>query len=259
MPAAYQLQVNSIGGEAGEDAAGGPMWSRFFGSLGAVGGADADTESVVSDHAPPSSAPVTPARPGHGCQGSSMPLDSDLAPNDSASVTQDPARPASPALVDDGTYLFKFVAPGGTTHRFQARYDEDSLSLIREIVGGKLSADPYFSGVGAEANPLDFQLVYLDDDGDRVLITHDRDITDSVATARKQGRDRVVLTIIGGKGWKEVPAPAAAKVEEPVKARPPPPELVFGVLPKDLALPAALGALSIVIVGVFLASRGGRK
>ncbi len=37
------------------------------------------------------------------------------------------------------------------------------------------------------------------------------------------------------------------------------PELIGGVLPKDMVLPAAIGFLGVVILGVFIASRGGKK
>jgi len=118
-------------------------------------------------------------------------------------------------------YLFKFTAPGGTIHRFQARYD--SFEFIIDIIGGKLLADPFFAQNAPSAAPLsptateeflalqtsttplvdpkDFQLSYLDDDGDLVLMTADRDILDAVSIARKQGKDKVVVQLKGGKTW----------------------------------------------------------
>lgn len=138
-----------------------------------------------------------------------------------------------PASVDDGTYLFKFVAPGlggGTTHRFQARYD--SFDFIIEIIRGKLSGDPFFFSSSStpssttaptptpsptttttatmkqeegtsKLDARDFQICYHDDDGDLITMTADEDIKDAVAVARKQGKDRVVIILRGGESWEK--------------------------------------------------------
>lgn len=199
--------------------------------------------------------------------------------------------PSGPALipVDDGTYVFKFRTPSGRTHRFQSRHDD--VAHLREIIAGKLSTDPFFTEFQPEeegdshADHNDFHLSYTDADGDTVLITSDDDVTDAVKIARNAGSDRVVLYIQGGKGWKDVnaekgeektkDAPQPTKVEEPeveksettvtlpekqappspsTTVAPPAPEQVFGI-PKDLLLPASIGALAVVIIGVFTISR----
>lgn len=199
---------------------------------------------------------------------------------------------AAPPPVDDGTYVFKFRTPSGRTHRFQARHDH--VENLREIVAGKLATDPFFTQhaaahEGEEApDPTDFQLSYTDADGDIVLITSDSDVTDAVKIARAAGEDRVVLFCQGGKGWETATAEKSAKqaaevaaaaqeetkaIEktEAVAATPPaaplpehhfappasvhvPEEKVMGI-PKDLLLPASIGALAAVIVGVFTISR----
>ncbi|SPC66944.1 related to CBS and PB1 domain protein [Ustilago sp. UG-2017b] len=246
--------------------------------------------------------------------------------------------PSSAAAVeaDDGTYLFKFVTPSGRTHRFQARYD--SYETIREIVCIKLGGDPFFEPAPAsctvaapaatekgEANgdahphqapsnaaaeipdPNDFQLAYTDDEDDVVLITADGDVQDAVKVARKQGRDRVVLLLQGGRGWEEASAarasssaaaqsnsaqagsaaarkrreaveaqlqsvaeeedqePTKADNEEEKKSTPAPKrkpkageeELLFGVLPKDLALPAAIGFLGVAVLAAVAITKSG--
>ncbi|SAM80636.1 related to CBS and PB1 domain protein [Ustilago bromivora] len=244
--------------------------------------------------------------------------------------------PSSAAAVeaDDGTYLFKFVTPSGRTHRFQARYD--SYETIREIVCIKLGGDPFFEPAPAsctvaapaatkkgEANgdayphqappnaaaenpdPNDFQLAYTDDEDDVVLITADGDVQDAVKVARKQGRDRVVLLLQGGRGWEEASAARASSSaaaqsnsaqagsaaarkrreaveaqlqsvaeeedQEPTKAdnekkstpatkRKPKAgeeELLFGVLPKDLALPAAIGFLGVAVLAAVAITKSG--
>ncbi|POY70772.1 hypothetical protein BMF94_6182 [Rhodotorula taiwanensis] len=243
-------QVNTLHADAGgaADPAGGPLWGRFFSAAAEAGGVDDDVESVLSglnSEAASSQAPFhTPSRPGyHRSKDSIDTPGSELFPGDSASVvnaddTSDVglshrggphassvggiSQPAT--IVDDGTYLFKFVAPGGTTHRFQARYD--SHEFLIDIVAGKLASDPFFaasgdvtsavSGTDAEArpDPKDFQISYRDDDGDLVLMTADRDVTDAVQTAKQQGKDRVVLHVTGGSTWKAAIAAAAEKDEK---------------------------------------------
>lgn len=243
-------QVNTLHADAGgaADPSGGPLWGRFFSAAAEAGGADDDTESALSgmngSEAASSQAPFhTPSRPGYHRSKDSMDTPgSELFPGDSASVVNaedasdggvsprgEPqassvgglSQPAA-SIVDDGTYLFKFVAPGGTTHRFQARYD--SHEFLVDIVAGKLASDPFFAlGEGAAAaasdvpdvrpDPKDFQISYRDDDGDLVLMTADRDVTDAVQTAKQQGKDRVVLHVTGGATWKAAIAAAADKDE----------------------------------------------
>lgn len=188
--------------------------------------------------------------------------------------------------IDDGTFVFKFRTPSGHTHRFQAR--NDNVENLRDIVAGKLSVDPFFTtfkvsdGADVRPDPLDFRLTYTDADGDTVLITSDGDVTDAVKIARNAGSDRVVLYIQGGKPWDEAGAQegeakakqvaAAAQKEatevdkvdaalpEGVTFAPPTrvhahvPDDVYGI-PRDLVLPASIGALAAVIVGIFAISR----
>ncbi|GAA5903508.1 hypothetical protein JCM6882_006568 [Rhodosporidiobolus microsporus] len=322
-------QVNTLHSDAGADASGGPLWGRFFSAAGQVD--DDDSESMVSgagiSEAASSQLPFqTPTRPTHRSKDSMDTPGSELFPNDSASVIHDENQSdlgrgarqvgassvggtsAQLPIVDDGTYLFKFVAPGGTNHRFQARYD--SHEFIVDIISGKLSSDPFFTsassvpapaaeGEEAPAAPVvpdahDFQLSYRDDDGDLVLMTADRDVTDAVETAKKQGKDRVVLHVTGGATWKAALAAQAPKEEEKVapavsttkklvvveegdeaeeeeddkeEEQPTPrkrkarsaakddEDLVAGILPKEYLLPASIGFLGVVIATVFIASR----
>lgn len=289
------------------------MWSKFFNSfapgpeiVGDGGDVDGDTESVMSA----SDLQHTPLRERH----QSVDMGSEVAPGDSASVVLDDGyggkrkgvaesslagQTAQELIVDDGTYLFKFLAPGGTTHRFQARYEGEGVyELIKEIIQGKLTSDPFFKPGStkegeAARDPTDFKFSYLDDDGDLVLISSDRDIEDAVKTARKQGKDRIVLQLRGGHGWEnEMHQPSAAKeaakakslaaiVEDETEAADQEErrarkstkhhgksfgktfnmdddELLFGVLPKEYVLPAAIAFLGVSIIGVFAISRASR-
>lgn len=296
--------MNNMTAEAtGEapDAEGGPMWGRFFDS---IGGGDDGSESAFSGSL---AHPELRSRNSiHSLSQVLQSPSSEVHPNDSASVVDDegsvldgyPRQRAAgvvpsvsgaeaAAQPDDGTYVFKFRTPSGRTHRFQSRHD--SLEHLREIVSGKLAADPFFvdwagDADGPHPDPAEFHLSYTDADGDAVLITADGDVSDAVKIARAAGEDRVVLFIQGGKGWSDVVKKAevkAAEVAEAVKEEvkevekaeavlpegvsfsapahahvvpPPEPELVMGI-PKELLLPASIGALAVAIVAVFTISR----
>ncbi|KAJ7357144.1 hypothetical protein DFH08DRAFT_736487 [Mycena albidolilacea] len=275
---------NTTSGEG--EGEGGPMWGRFFDSIG-----HDDNDSYVSgSRATPDIHSLASLQRLHPPQSPH----SEVHPNDSASVMDDEPsalgyahQPGAPSVtgaipVDDGTYVFKFKTPSGRTHRFQARHD--NVEHLREIVAGKLATDPFFTDFKSTSDPavipdpIDFHLSYNDGDGDSVFVTSDHDVMDAVKTARSTGADRVVLEIHGGKGWgqadketkplpvpvpvPEVPPPAVTEAET-VKAVllegnsiPPQqiPDEIMGV-PKDILLPASIAALAVAIIGVFAASR----
>lgn len=296
--------MNAMAGPpTGGETEGGPMWGRFFDSIG-----QDDTESALSgSFLPPDIHPLSSLHSTSHLQQSPR---SEVHPNDSASVVGDEARSdvggyirpgvvpsvAGGALpVDDGTYVFKFRTPSGRTHRFQSRHDD--IEHLRDIVSGKLATDPWFTDLELAASdirpdPFDFHLSYTDADGDTVLMTSDHDVTDAVKIARTGGTDRVVLFVQGGKGWAEAgagkgearAAEKAAAAQEEVKAvektedfpplpsqvvvpaplppshqpsyedRPKPQDDVMGI-PKDLLLPASIGALAVAVIAVFTISR----
>ncbi|EKM48265.1 uncharacterized protein PHACADRAFT_132508 [Phanerochaete carnosa HHB-10118-sp] len=292
-------QMNAMSAEAagGAEPEGGPMWGRFFESLG-----HDDNESAVSGSAAHTEQSRNQTRSTSHLMQSPH---SELHPNDSASVVDEDdgsvldaysRRKGDPPSIigaqsiapDDGTYVFKFRTPSGRTHRFQARHDD--VEVLREIVSGKLATDPFFTqhkvvdDGDVSPNPTDFLLSYTDADGDSVLVTSNADVTDAVKIARNAGEDRVVLLVQGGKGWEDATAERSAKQAEQVAAAaqeevkaiekeatpiptppiehhyaPPQPvhvpeEKVMGI-PKDLLLPASIGALAAVILGIFTMSR----
>ncbi|KAF9480468.1 CBS-domain-containing protein [Pholiota conissans] len=305
-------QMNAMSGETTHnEAEGGPMWGRFFDSIG-----HDDNESLLSGshHAPTDLRSFASINDLHLQQSPH----SEVHPNDSASVMDEehsalegyarqkglsvPSMGGVPVPVDDGTYVFKFRTPSGRTHRFQSRHDD--VEHLREIVAGKLATDPFFTEFIAEEgalhlDPADFHLSYTDADGDTVLITSDHDVSEAVKIARAALTDRVVLFVQGGKGWAEAGAgQSAARAAENAKeaqeaekelekaealasaaatATPVPPpapklaededeesykalrrqhtvEEIMGI-PKDLLLPASIGALAVAIVAVFTISR----
>lgn len=146
-------------------------------------------------------------------------------------------------------------------------------------------------------DPSSFTLSYTDDEGDLVTMTADGDIADAVRIARGQQSDRVVLLIDGGKVWEEFARdlggePAVKELEknekvvkgveieeermiepeaDPAKeatygkkgvvhaqANLAKEDLIGGVLPKEMMLPAAVGFLGVVILGVFIATRASK-
>jgi CBS domain-containing protein len=285
-------QIEQMNEDKGSE---GPMWGKFFDTLNSAV-PEEDSVSGISSHEPRSESPSKSLHV-RGMSSVTSPM-SEVMPGDSASLVGESMSDVGGqgsslqpiVAVEDGTYVFKFKTPSGKTHRFQARHD--NFELLRDIVHGKLSADPFFDTPSdPEAyvpDPLIFALSYTDDDGDLVEMTADGDVEDAVRIARGQRCDRVVLNIDGGKNWEDARPTPEPKIETVVvKAEPklayipeeepkqedaalfPPPvaapkpaarqlqqeELVFGVLPKDLALPAAIGFLGIVIAGVFVASR----
>ncbi|MBW0496982.1 hypothetical protein O181_036697 [Austropuccinia psidii MF-1] len=311
-------QVNSISSDGQTDESSGPVWNRFFASFAQAGSIDEDSTSVLSgSHVGPGEPhPATPnTRLKTSQYGRNIGLEtpgSEITPNDSASVLQDelessfaaqslsssqPHAAANPLDYEDGTYLFKFIAPSGSAHRFQARYD--NYEFVREIILGKIEIDPFISEYDPTSSlprpdPNDFQLAYFDDDNDLVLISSDQEIIDSVNVAKKQLKDRVVLHLRGGKSWgdaeltkkknanlvtrmqavteaeeikrdedeekeaRESPSEGASKTrKKQLKMNVREGDAIAGVS-KELFLPAAIGFLGVVILGVFLASRPSR-
>lgn len=147
--------------------------------------------------------------------------------------------------------------------------DEDG-HLPLHIFTPPMPAGPQYNPPDVE----DYTLAYKDDDEDLVLMTEDADVQDSVKVARHQGKDRVLLVLHGGKTWDEAaardgPYASASAVtaanhrrqrelaedqmrnvqhsEQPSHAAGQPShEPLFGFLPRDMALPAAIGFASVV-------------
>ncbi len=279
-------------GETAQDTEGGPMWGRFFDSIGG----QEETESAHSG----SHMPTDAHNSSFGISHLQQSPHSEVHPNDSASVADDasalgygghkvvgniPSITGLAVPAQDGTYVFKFRTPSGNTHRFQAR--KDDIENLRDIVSGKLTVDTFFTEfkpINADdpvPDALDFKLAYTDADGDAVLMTSDSDVTDAVKIARERGVDRVVLIVQGGRGWADVgasksedqPATVAAAAQKEFKVLEKSEEIlpetaqstsapgqdsstdeIFGIS-RDLLLPASIGALAVVIVGVFTISR----
>ncbi|KAF8328685.1 uncharacterized protein EI90DRAFT_2925332 [Cantharellus anzutake] len=290
-------QMNSIASETSQDAEGGPMWGRFFDSFGA-GDDNESVMSGSHIPPDMHQFPASPSRGLSQSEevhpNDSASAVADQSALDRSGIhpsTRTGSVNNAPPPIDDGTYVFKFRTPSGLTHRFQAR--SDNYENIVDIVSGKLTADPFFTtppSDGLAPEPSDFSISYVDSDGDTVVITSDNDVADAVRIARAAGSDRVVLFLQGGMGWDEAGARegekkardaalAAAAIETEVRkaettepthfpdgATIPPPartpiygagDDIYGI-PRDMILPASLGFLGVVIIGVFIASRMSR-
>lgn len=197
------------------------MWNRFWNSFTPAD--HTESESVVSDsHAPsvmmnhnlssgPSSPPTNPLASPYS------PLASfpEITPNESASVTNDEVKSNISShdhynrqQVEDGMFSFKFKSLSGKVHRFQA--DITSFGTLREIVKSKVypehlslsqtfhhGSDGEFDSAAVSDTGEDDWLTisYQDDEDDKVLMTSDGDLYDSVTLAKKQGLDRVMLFV----------------------------------------------------------------
>jgi hypothetical protein len=276
----------------------GPAWNKFWLSL------DNDTESMMSGdgshhHTHPGRSLVSPDI----SRGHERVVDSSVAPGDSASHTgaDSPARSvASPQEppAEQVPFPFKFKAPSGRVHRLQVVAADGMAELIASVTA-KLGAE--VDAVGGEATFVDgklgksgYALSYLDNEGDTVSITTDRDLLDAILLARQGRREKVDLfvhdpekpplsaTLDPQPVIAPLPTPPISTVrerrnfappeedeeseeEQPVRARnrkaavkPQEQQIVAGV-PNELLLPGAIAALAVVIIGVFAISRSSSR
>lgn len=272
----------------------GPAWNKFWLSL------DNETESVMSGEG--SHGIGTPHRslmsPDVSMRNPLERVDSSVLPNDSASHHGDNSPTHSPEPMEtpseDVPFPFKFKAPSGRVHRLQVVASAGVADLIANV-SAKLGSET--EAVGGEPTVVDgklgksgYALSYLDNEGDTVSITADRDLQDAIALARQSHRDKVDLFVHDPEkpplSATVDPKPVITKLpptpvstvrerrrelpeekeadEEPVVRKErtalaePKRDLVAGV-PNDLLLPGAIAALAVVIVGVFVLSRSSSR
>ena len=189
------------------------------------------------------------------------------------------------ATSDDTPFPFKFKAHSGRVHRLRVTASAGIGQLVANVIA-KLGSE--VDDVGGEAVVVDgtlgtsgFALSYLDDEGDTVSITTDRDLLDAISLARQGGRDKVDLfvhdptkpplsaTVEPKPVIVRLPTPPASTVrnwsrqatvasdgrdtdETPAKAR------TLDIIPgvsNDLLIPGAIAALAVVLIGVFALGR----
>lgn len=270
----------------------GPAWNKFWMSL------DNETESMMSGEGG-SRAPHTPDHrslmsPTHDRPGLHERGDSVL-PNDSASHhgAESPEHSAiggaagSPPI-ESIPFPFKFKAPSGRMHRLQVTGADGIADLVIQV-GQKLGSEAETIGGVPEVEEgavgkSGFALSYLDNEGDTVSITTDRDLLEAITLAHKSHREKVDL-FVHDPEQPALPAtvdpqPALAKPPTPpesvlrerrrhdsdesdeeyerkrrTKSQPQPPEQLIAGVPNELLLPGAIVTLAVVIVGVFALSR----
>lgn len=274
----------------------GPAWNKFWLSL------DNDTESVVSDStrhtigSRPHGGPSSPVA-GHmsSMMGRGMSMErgdsSVLFPTDSASHHGGDSPPGSVLMPSNSNPLdipfpFKFKAPSGRIHRVQVAPSGglgELLGAVVEKLGhevAQVGGEPTF-GPDGKIEEQGFAMSYIDNEGDIVSVTSDRDLVDAVDMARQGGRSTVDLYVHDPD--QPAVATAADPRSDPVRVprrgghkhhdseesdddRPtvvrrktqptpaPPPALIPGI-PNDLILPGAIVTLAVVIVAVFAMSR----
>ena len=288
-------QINEL--STGENESG-PAWGKFWLSL------DNDSESMVSEGH--SQRPHTPGlRSGLATPDLHRPPGFDrvdsVQPHESASHHGDESRSDSPeipsALITEEPFPFKFKAPSGRVHKLQVTAAQGIEELVANVVA-KLGSE--VDNVGGEARvedgkllPSGFAMSYLDNEGDTVSITVDRDIIDAITLSRRHHLEKVDFFVHHPDkapiSATLDPHPAVAKpptpppsnttrnrrklleedeednIATPVKKdrRPAPqekqPEQVISGVPNELLLPGAIVALGVVIVGVFALSRSSRN
>ena len=274
----------------------GPAWGKFWLSL------DNESESMVSGEGS-----HRPHTPGHRSLVSpdvlSRPnverVDS-VQPHESASHHGDDSHSDiidTPLLgMEDSPFPFKFKAPSGRVHRLQVIASAGMAELITNVTA-KLGSE--VETVGGEAIFEDgklrgdgYALSYLDNEGDTVSITTDRDLVDATTLARQNHREKVDLFVHDPKqppipatldphpGLAKPLTPPASTLSGPRKMRGEEDEMetpvkrdrrvrstektkeqdqVIAGVPNDLLLPGAIVTLAVVIIGVFTLSRSNRS
>jgi len=288
-------QINSMStGDSSE----GPAWNKFWMSF------DNETESMMSGEGG-SRHPQTEdgrslmspemSRPGVDRLDSVMPTDS--ASHTGGRDSPDPSAFTGAAnAYEDVIFPFKFKAPSGRVHRLQVVPSagmSELVSVVAEKLGGEAEAIggvPTFDD--GKLSRTGFALSYLDNEGDTVSMTTDRDLLDAISLAQLTHQDKVDLFVHDPE---KAPLPAtlapqpslttATPSESQVRERkvtrsesddeesetskprrkerqaaagPGQEQLIAGVS-NDLLLPGAIVTLAVVIVGVFAISRMSSK
>lgn len=206
---------------------------------------------------------------------------------------------AGPGLLpEDAPFAFKFKAPSGRVHRLQVTTSGGIEELVPNVIaklGNEVNAvggEPVVED--GKLGRSGFALSYLDNEGDTVSITTNHDLVESINLARQNKRDKVDLFVHDpekaplpstqnphpGVAPAMPPTPAESFVSERKKKRveeteeeeerpvrsstkarpaPPTPEQVIAGVPNELLMPGAIGALAVVIAGIFIMSRSSNK
>ncbi|PUU79634.1 hypothetical protein B9Z19DRAFT_1100691 [Tuber borchii] len=159
-------QINSMGTTDSE----GPAWNKFWMSL------DNDTESAVSDGTRHTGPPIRPHQP------------------------DSPVRVLFSLLTLHLTTAIPRLLLYGRMHRCQVAASGGLIELLTAVVqklGSEVQnvgGEPEF-GADGKLEKQGFAMSYVDNEGDIVSITSDRDLIDAIEMARSGGRDKVDLYV----------------------------------------------------------------
>ncbi|KAI8884299.1 CBS-domain-containing protein [Backusella circina FSU 941] len=247
-------QMNSIQGSDGQ----GPMWSRFWDSFG--GPDHTDSGSQLSEHSHLLqqqqhllNLPNGPS-PQSSTSLSQLKSYSDISPNESASMVNS----VTPSVLPE-TFTFKFSSLQNKTHRVVCKpvYHE-----LFEAVRFKIESEHVETDKDDEREWL--SISYLDDEDDKVLVSCDADVADAVHLAQKQKQNRVLL-FVQDQNAQQVPVEKVVETRrddnniDAVEEAPPAPVPAPVKKSNPLLLPAAIGFLGAVIVGVVVLSKTQNK
>lgn len=245
------------------------MWGRFWDSFGAVDHAESSSQlSDTSSHQRSRSHLSNTISPQPSTSLSQLKSYSDISPNESASMVNQSSS-VMEALSD--TFTFKFTSAGQKTHRVVCK---PLYSDLLEAVRVKLLPE-HGDDVGEEEW---LSLSYVDDEQDKVLISSDSDVVDAVQLALKLEQSNVKLIVhdqqLAAAATVVSPTPSTPSKLETIDAEDETDVSVVNVQPKasksksirksapapaaaknNLLLPAAIGFLGVVIVGVFVFSK----
>jgi hypothetical protein len=268
--------MSGMEGKEGE----GPMWGRFWDSFGAVDHAESSSQlSDTSSHHRSRSHISNTISPQPSTSLSQLKSYSDISPNESASMVNQSSTLMEAA---SDTFSFKFTSAGQKTHRVVCKplYNE-----LLEAVRVKLLPE-HGDDVGDEEW---LSMSYIDDEQDKVLISSDSDVIDAVHLALKLEQSNVKLFVLdqqlessqrvnltatappiitttapttttnNGIKLEIIDTEDEADIKTPtLQQKPTKPKSNKKPSPaakNDLLLPAAIGFLGVVIIGVFVLSK----
>ncbi|CDO57430.1 hypothetical protein DV451_002086 [Geotrichum candidum] len=197
-------QINTMSTSDSE----GPAWNKFWMSIDAD-----DHESLNSDNRSEHSTKnegsyISPPDVSQS-ELAEFNIDPELGPNDSISFTAvdnsasgigGMGGAASTQLTEyDIPFPFKFKSPNGRIHRITVA-PSDGLLVLRGEVRSKLKPDELeklgLTDLAEDDDDQDiYGISYVDDEGDVVAITSDRDLVDAINMARSLGKTKVDIYI----------------------------------------------------------------
>ena len=282
-------QINTMSTGDGE----GPAWGKFWLSLDNDSESMMSGEgSSHRPHTPGHRSLMTPdlTRPPVERVDSVQPGES-ASHNGDESRSASPEPPS--ASLEDAPFPFKFKAPSGRVHRFNVVASAgigDFVANVTAKLGGEVETVGGEAVIENGKLSSGFALSYLDNEGDTVSITTDGDLVDAIAVSRHDHQEKVDLfvhdpekppmptTLTPQANLNKPLTPPYSQVKNrrrhlndedddddmatPVKRERKPTahskkaeEQVVPGVPNEMLLPGAIGALAVVIIGVFAVGR----